>query len=317
MKHSLWMMLGAGLLVLGGAGLAAAEAVTADEIIQLSQKGLGEDVLLAKVEHAEGGFTLSVEQIIKLKQAGVSEKVIAAMLRKKPVAAGAQIAPRAPAPNAAPAAPAAAEAGTLNLENVDDRPWAYRLDPDARLLWISRAGAADEHLLPPHGGVSLAPAAGAYEVRYVGENAGTLFRVEAGQKSLLLVSRVETEEFEGLYVSVFEKGERKAGGRLAILRQTRRGAQPQANYQYVPPKTPEYTQEQPRPAERVVVEEPATTVIYRTSPVYVSPYYPYYPSYPYSYRSPWGYGYPYNYGSFRWSSGHRHSGFSVGIGVGF
>lgn len=302
-----------------------AQAQTTEDIIQLAQKGLGEEVLLATVERTEGGFALTADQIVKLKQAGVSEKVIAAMLRKAPAApVAAQPTPAAPT---APVQAAAVGEGTLNLENVDDKPWAYRLDETARLLWISPLGAAaEERVLPAHGGVSLAAAAGAYEVRYAGEASSTPFSIQANEKTLLLVSRVETEEFEGLYVSVFEKAERKAGGRLAVLRQTRRSP-PQVTYQYVAPQ----------PVQRVesqqVVVEPSTTVVYRNDPywdtptyvyqplwwhppVYYSGYSPYYRPY---YGSSWGRScyYPSSSVGFRYLHGGRRSGWSVGFGFGF
>ncbi|MCW8128880.1 MAG: hypothetical protein KIS92_00720 [Planctomycetota bacterium] len=297
----------------------AARAESTDEIVKLAEKGIGEDVLLAAVDRSDKGFSLTADDIIKLKQAHVPEKVIAAMLRKKPAAA--------PAGQPAPAEAAdvriekAGETGTLNLENVDDRAWAYRFDLASHLLWITPAGEDEKKTMTPHGGVSLSVPKGAYEVRYAGEASGQVFNVPAGEKALLLFSRVETEEFEGLYVSVFERGERRAGGRLAVLRQTKKPAQTQATYERIPARAeePAYQYEQPRATERVVerVVEPSTTVIYREpAPVYV---YPSYPSYPYYYRPycyPHSY-YPYNSASFRYSNYGRRSGFSIGVGVGW
>jgi hypothetical protein len=77
------MALCAGVLALGSVRPAAAETVTVDDVLRLAENKLGEEVLLAFVDRAEGGFALSADQIIKLKQVGVPEKVIAAMLRKK------------------------------------------------------------------------------------------------------------------------------------------------------------------------------------------------------------------------------------------
>ena len=81
MSRLLGSFLGVALLAVGCTRAPAAE--TADDVALLAQKGLGEEVLLAFVDRAEGTFTLSADQIIKLKQATVPEKVIAAMLRKK------------------------------------------------------------------------------------------------------------------------------------------------------------------------------------------------------------------------------------------
>lgn len=315
MRHMLAALMGAVVLSWGVAGA----EVTPDEIVQLAQKGVGEQVLLAAVEQAQGGFALSAEQIIKLKGAGVPESVIAAMLRKKPGTASAPVAIAAAQPAAA------AGQGAINLENVDDRPWACRLDAAARILWFSAPGAGDEKVLSAHGGLTLTAGAGQYEARYVGERVGTPFGVQTNEKTLLLVSRVETDEFEGLYLSVFEKGERKGGGRLAVLRQTRAG-KPQASYQYYePPARDLRSAERLIERERVYVE-PATTVVYRADPWYVPTYYPYSPywsGYPYysswhrPYYYPWscygprtGVGFGYRHG------GHR-SGWSVGFGVGW
>jgi hypothetical protein len=288
----------------------------------MANQGVGEDVILAAVERSDGTYNLTADQIVQLKQAGVKEKVIAAMLRKKGGAVIPPVEVAARAPEAAPqAAPVGAALGTLNLENVDELTWAYRLDPNTRILWIAKPDAKSEKLLAAHGGATLSTPAGAYEVRYVGEETSNPLSVVAGQTSLVLISRVDTQDFEGLYVSVFEQGERKGGGRLAILRQTPRRTigQPQATYQYLPNNTVQPAP-QPQTTERVVVE-PSTTVIYRPAPVYVPGAY-YGPGY-YPYQSPY-YGpspyYPWNRTYFRYGSGYDHhhgSGWSVGIGIGF
>lgn len=312
-----WVM----ALTVGCAALWASRSVqaeTTEEILQLAQKGLGAEVLLAAVERSTAGFALSTDQIVQLKQAGVPEKVIVAMLQKKSKDAAAPAAPEAREPAVA------GENGTLNLENVDDRAWGYRLDLATRILWIMPSGEENQRTLAPHGGVNLSAPRGGYEVRFAGDGTGKAFNVVAGEKALLLFSRVETEEFEGLYVSVFEKGERRGGGRLAILRQTRKPSQIQAENTPLRISEPKYTYEAPRTSERVVervLEQPSTTVIYRESaPVYG---YPYYPShYPY-YRSAYSHdpcGYPryyYPYSSSYYKSCGRRSGISVGIGFGF
>jgi hypothetical protein len=305
------------LAFLIAAGGLAAETVSLADIVKLTNQGVGEEVLLATVERSDSAYNLTAEQIVTLKQVGVPDKVIAAMLRKK---AGVMMPPvevAERAPDAAPqAAPAVGAQGTLNIENVDDLPWAFRLDPNTKILWIAKPDATSEKMLAAHGGVTLSVPAGAYEVRYVGADTSNPLAVVAGQTSLVLVSRVDTQDFEGLYVSVFEQGERKGGGRLAILRQAPRRTigQPQASYQYLPARTVEAAP-QPQAVERVVVE-PSTTVIYRPAPVYGPGYYPY--------SSPYGYGpspyYPWNRVLMRYGSGydrHHNSGWSVGFGVGF
>lgn len=164
-------------LVFALAGAAHAQSV--DDVIKLTKEGIGEDVIVTMVQKAEKGFDLKAEDVINLKKAGVSEKVIAAMLKNK---AGAPAAPAVPAPGtdvAAPAAempPAAAPAegeGQLNLENVDNKAWAYRFDTAAKTLWVQPVQGTGQRLLNAHGGLSLAAPAGTYEVRYVGEGSGS------------------------------------------------------------------------------------------------------------------------------------------------
>jgi len=72
----------------------SAFAQTADEVILLAQKGVGEDVLMAFVEASRVPFALSVADIVKLKDANVPDKVVVAMLRRHP-AASVAIRPRA------------------------------------------------------------------------------------------------------------------------------------------------------------------------------------------------------------------------------
>ncbi|MCZ7643840.1 MAG: hypothetical protein M5U26_00920 [Planctomycetota bacterium] len=293
-------------------GAVAARAETVDQIAELAKQGLGEEVLLAAVERTEQGFTLGADQIIKLKESGVPQTVIAAMLKKK--APGGADAPLVIAP-AQEETPARGQ-GKLNLENVDGKAWGYRLDPKSRTLWITPPGGA-ESVLKGHAGVSLAAPAGNYAVRYAGEGTQEAVAVREGGKSLLLVSRVETAEFEGLYVSVFEDGERRGGGRLAVLRETKARVEDQAasrsSYEYIAPKKDDTVVQRVVERERVV--EP-TTVIYRDSgysyPYYYGSYY--YPSY---YYRPYRYCHPYNSVGFGYSHYGRRSGFSVGIGFGF
>ena len=336
-------------MVLGLSTLAPAlRAETPEEIAQLAQKGLGEDVQMAAVERTSG-FALTADQIIKLKEAGVSDKVIAAMLRKK--AGAVPVAPAnpnlvigaAPVPAGADK-PADGTLGLVSIENVDDRSWGYRFDATNKVLWMSPVDQNTPTVIQAHGGQSFNVPAGNYDIRYTGEGIGAVFSVSAGDKTLVLFSRVENSDFEGLYASVFEKGERKGGGRLAILRQGGKGPTfqqvpqqqapqqqpaPVAQTQPVPTYTtqaqpaPTYTYEQPQ-TQTQIVEEPSTTVIYRDAPVvYTQPGYPvYYPGYPGYYSRYHGTYYP-TYSpyyparpgvSIGVGGGGHHTGWGVGFG---
>jgi hypothetical protein len=312
------------LLILLGLCVAAGfasqvRAETADDIIALAQKNTAEDVLLATVEHSKGDFNLSVADILKLREANVPNTVITAMLKHKggaaapagpapaPAAPAAPVAP-APAPVApAPAAPApdAKEAtGTLELENIDAKTWAYRYEPEVSTIWIVRPTADAKGNLPPSGGTTLRMKAGTYKIRYNGQDRGPQVTVFSGEKSMVLVSRVDTAELEALYASVFEHNEKKPGGRLIVLREN---PLPQANST----DTKRGGEAAPPPVEGPVVEReivetpvyvapPPPTVIYR----YPGPYY--YPRY-----------YPYSTLNFGYFQGGRHSRFGVGLGFGF
>ncbi len=69
------------LALLLAVGAARAEAITVGEIIELSKKGLSEDVLLALIEIESKVFPVDPETVQALKAGGVSERVIAAMVR--------------------------------------------------------------------------------------------------------------------------------------------------------------------------------------------------------------------------------------------
>lgn len=60
---------------------ARAEAVTVQDIIELTRAGLGDDVLLALIEVDRRVFSIDADTLSRLKKAGVSERVILAMIR--------------------------------------------------------------------------------------------------------------------------------------------------------------------------------------------------------------------------------------------
>jgi hypothetical protein len=68
-----------GVIVAALAG--SAEALTLQDVIELSRAGLGEDVLLALIEVDRRVFAIDTATLKRLKAAGVSERVIAALVR--------------------------------------------------------------------------------------------------------------------------------------------------------------------------------------------------------------------------------------------
>ena len=293
----------------------AARAETVDDIVTLAQKNVGEDVILAAVDKANNDFNLSAADIIKLKNANISNTVITTMLKHHPVAVAAQApAPVAPAPVPALVAPAAPPAvarhapipgdGQLEIENLDNRAWSYRYEPAVQTIWIIQPTADRRGNIAPSGGLTLRMASGIYQVRYSGGDAGATVAVNGSQKSQLLLSRVNTDQLEALYVSVFENGEKQPGGRLVVLRENAAppaGTVPLERAETAPPA---YYPPQAAP--------PTTTYVYR-EPVYVAP--PVYYA-PYPYYRPYYY-YPRSYVGFNYFGGGRHGRSGIGLGFGF
>ena len=278
----------AALTLISSVSVFAAES--AEEVISMAQKGIGEDVLIAAIENSKSSFNLTTADIIKMKESKVPDRVVAAMIKHRPGAKAADVAqPKA----AAPRANAGAD-GVLNIENLDDKIWSYMYEPDAQTIWISRGTSNGRGNLEPHGGLSLRMPAGTYSVRYNGRDNGQSVTVHADDKSLLMLTRVETAQLEALYVTVFERGERKSGGRLVTLREN--PAPKKSSYNDENESTDTETAERVIERERVV-EAPSTTVVYRDTPsVIYSGYYPsYYPSYSRYYGGYYGGGY---YGSY-------------------
>jgi len=58
-----------------------ADAVTVDQIVQLTKAGISEPVILALIDRDRSIFALEADQIVVLKQQGVSETVLIAMLK--------------------------------------------------------------------------------------------------------------------------------------------------------------------------------------------------------------------------------------------
>jgi hypothetical protein len=67
-------------LALVAATPAVAETLNNSTIVTLTQAGLGDEAIIAKIKSSTAGYDLSTDQIIALKKQGVSGAVIAAML---------------------------------------------------------------------------------------------------------------------------------------------------------------------------------------------------------------------------------------------
>ena len=58
----------------------AAEVLTNDSIVTLVKAGLGEEVILSKIQLSQGQYDVSTAALLRLKTDGVSERIIKAML---------------------------------------------------------------------------------------------------------------------------------------------------------------------------------------------------------------------------------------------
>src|SRR3990167_1569471 len=60
--------------------LAATEIITNETIVSMVSAGLGEELIVSKIQNSQGQFDVSTETILKLKKEGVSERIIKAMV---------------------------------------------------------------------------------------------------------------------------------------------------------------------------------------------------------------------------------------------
>lgn len=60
--------------------LAATEIITNETIVSMVSAGLGEELIVSKIQTSQGQFDVSTETILKLKKEGVSERIIKAMV---------------------------------------------------------------------------------------------------------------------------------------------------------------------------------------------------------------------------------------------
>ena len=60
----------------------AAKALTNADIIDLTAAGIGEQIIIDKINAAASGFSLETKDLIELKKAGVSDAVVQAMMHK-------------------------------------------------------------------------------------------------------------------------------------------------------------------------------------------------------------------------------------------
>ena len=65
---------------------ARSSTITNARVVDMTQLGLDDDVIIARIKHGACDFQLSDSDLVELKKSGVSSKVVAAMLETAPVA---------------------------------------------------------------------------------------------------------------------------------------------------------------------------------------------------------------------------------------
>jgi len=79
------------LLLPCAAALAEGDTLTNDDVIKMSKAGLGNDVIIAKIDQAQTvDFKLDTDDLIALKEAGVHQDVVSAMLKRTTAPAAAE-----------------------------------------------------------------------------------------------------------------------------------------------------------------------------------------------------------------------------------
>ncbi len=226
----------AALRIVSLAVLSAAPAFAAadevEDVVKLAKAGVAEETILSFIEASKGGFQLSADRVLELKRENVPERVIAAMLRRRSGTAAKSPPPagRAAGPDAAPTAVGAEDisgkatraeepAGevAVRIENAGGADLYVAADAESRIAYISTG--AGEGKLPAGRGASafLRLKRGRCEVRWEGADSGIAFEAR-GASIMIIVSRAAAGEVEAFYASVYDGDEKKAGGRLALVR---------------------------------------------------------------------------------------------------
>src|SRR5271169_1564987 len=97
-------------LILVTTTVVKAETLTNDSVIQLHKLGLGDAVIVSKIQASTCNFDTSVDALKALKDAGISDSVIQAMLLAYPSTTKAAPAPAIAAPAGDPNDPKASHA---------------------------------------------------------------------------------------------------------------------------------------------------------------------------------------------------------------
>jgi hypothetical protein len=209
------------ILAVAVAALAAASPLAAglesDDVVRMAKANVGDEVIIAQLQAAKARFSLTAEDLIRLKKEGVSDAVLRVMIEARPPAAGPEGASAPQSGDRGPAKPGP-EAGSLVLENLDSRAYSLQVDPEHRNVFYYWASSAEgREPLPARSSQVYRLAPGTYRLTWVAGQDSHAIKVLGGKESRVTLTRTAADGVEAVYLSLFEDGERRGGGRLMVL----------------------------------------------------------------------------------------------------
>ena len=211
-------------------------ALTPADVAKLTQAKISDEVILAQIRAEKAVFDLHSDQILDLKKAGVSDAVLKAMIETR-------------SPDASPKKTEPSETGRLLLANDAKEPYSVMVSPEARSVFFYFGRLQDRTVLEPGGSRTIEVPPGAYTVRWVGEKTKLNAPVAAGGATRVVATRIDSDDYAGLHVSILEGEQEADAGVIKVFREkTHEEARPAPMpvYSYSVP-TPVYLPPPPSP----------------------------------------------------------------------
>ncbi|HKS16198.1 MAG TPA: hypothetical protein VJU16_02745 [Planctomycetota bacterium] len=173
-------------------GLFQDPSFTKDDVLKLSKAGIGEEVILAKIEREKGALSISADDLAELKKAGVGEKVIARLTEL----------------TSRPAESSGSDKGVA-VRNVSHRAVRVSLKEADRIIDFSTRGGTE---LPQGGSLHLAAPPGEYSIAIEGWPTTQKVGVAESGSSSLTVRGADTD-----YIDVQTIVAEDADGRRVVI----------------------------------------------------------------------------------------------------
>ncbi|HEY3226883.1 MAG TPA: glycine zipper family protein [Planctomycetota bacterium] len=203
--------IGCAILALAAASAAWAQdrGFTKDDVLKLQKAGIGDEVILAKINQEKRSLSISADDLAELKEAGVSEKILARL---------AELTKRAGPP---------AGSKPVVLKNLSHRGVKVAVNAEDRLIDFSMAAGMD---LPSGGSLELAAPAGAYSIAIEGrpttervlvpESGSCSLTVRGADTSYIDLQTIVAEDADGRRVVILHsegKSMRSPGRRTVVV----------------------------------------------------------------------------------------------------